>query len=73
MQCLSLLVQLYGGEGYDCLSPSCLQSFLHVLRTHMHTETPRIQRTALRIIKRLVSTVHIYAHRHKQTSISAHA
>ncbi|KAG8010251.1 Serine/threonine-protein kinase ULK4, partial [Nibea albiflora] len=53
MQCLSLLVQLYGGEGYDCLSPSCLQSFLHVLRTHMHTETPRIQRTALRIIKRL--------------------
>ncbi|XP_027143141.1 serine/threonine-protein kinase ULK4 isoform X1 [Larimichthys crocea] len=56
MQCLSLLVQLYGGEGYDCLSPSCLQSFLHVLRTHMHTETPRIQRTALRIIKRLVQT-----------------
>ncbi|XP_059196171.1 serine/threonine-protein kinase ULK4 [Centropristis striata] len=56
IQCLSLLVQLYGGEGYDCLSPSCLQSFSHVLRTHMHTETPRIQRTALRIIKRLVQT-----------------
>ncbi|XP_054478447.1 serine/threonine-protein kinase ULK4 isoform X2 [Anoplopoma fimbria] len=56
IQCLSLLVQLYGGEGYDCLSPSCLQSFSHVLHTHMHIETPRIQRTTLRIIKRLVQT-----------------
>ncbi|XP_072250819.1 serine/threonine-protein kinase ULK4 [Leuresthes tenuis] len=56
LQCLSLLVQLYGGEGHDCLSPSCLQSFSHVLRTHMHTETPRIQRTTLRIIKRLIHT-----------------
>ncbi|KAM9352888.1 serine/threonine-protein kinase ULK4 [Symphorus nematophorus] len=56
IQCLSLLVQLYGGEGYDCLSPSCLQSFSHVLHTHMHTESPRIQRTTLRIIKRLVQT-----------------
>ncbi|XP_044062547.1 serine/threonine-protein kinase ULK4 isoform X3 [Siniperca chuatsi] len=56
IQCLSLLVQLYGGEGYDCLSPSCLQNFTHVLRTHMHIRTPRIQRTTLRIIKRLVQT-----------------
>lgn len=71
LQCLSLLVQLYGGEGYDCLSPSCLQSFSRVLRTHMHTESLRIQRTTLRIIKRLVSTVHILAHRHKPTDINA--
>ncbi|KAM4736319.1 serine/threonine-protein kinase ULK4 isoform 2-T3 [Anableps anableps] len=56
IQCLSLLVQLYGGEGQDCLSPSCLQSFSHLLRTHMNTETPRTQRTALRIIKRLIQT-----------------
>ncbi|XP_034409026.1 serine/threonine-protein kinase ULK4 [Cyclopterus lumpus] len=56
LQCLSLLVQLYGGELCDCLSPSCLQSFSHVLHTHMHVETPRIQRTTLRIIKRLVQT-----------------
>ncbi|XP_045899646.1 serine/threonine-protein kinase ULK4 [Micropterus dolomieu] len=56
IQCLSLLVQLYGGEGCDCLSPSCLQNFSHVLHTHMHTGTPRIQRTTLRIIKRLVQT-----------------
>ncbi|KAK5862654.1 hypothetical protein PBY51_018024 [Eleginops maclovinus] len=56
LQCLSLLVQLYGGEGYDCLSPSCLQSFSHMLRTHMHSETHRLQRSTLRIIKRLVQT-----------------
>ncbi|XP_062421741.1 serine/threonine-protein kinase ULK4 isoform X1 [Pungitius pungitius] len=54
IQCLSLLVQLYGGEGSDCLSPSCLQSFSHAL--HMHMESHRIQRTTLRIIKRLVQT-----------------
>ncbi|XP_041648459.1 serine/threonine-protein kinase ULK4 [Cheilinus undulatus] len=54
--CLSLLVQLYGGNGYNCLSSSCLQRFSHVLRTNMHTETPRVQRTILRIIKRLVET-----------------
>ncbi|GLD48819.1 serine/threonine-protein kinase ULK4 isoform X4 [Lates japonicus] len=57
IQCLSLLVQLYSGEGHDCLSPSCLQSFSHMLRTHMHTETPRIQRTTLRIIKRLTDLI----------------
>nr|XP_020452545.1 serine/threonine-protein kinase ULK4 isoform X2 [Monopterus albus] len=56
VQCLSLLVQLYGGEGHDCLSPSCLQSLSHVLHTHIHSETPRMQRTTLRIIKRLVQT-----------------
>ncbi|KAK1894810.1 Serine/threonine-protein kinase ULK4 [Dissostichus eleginoides] len=56
LQCLSMLVQLYGGEGYDCLSPSCLQSFSHMLRTHMHPEDHRIQRSTLRIIKRLVQT-----------------
>uniref|UniRef100_A0A3B5R8Q8 Unc-51 like kinase 4 n=1 Tax=Xiphophorus maculatus TaxID=8083 RepID=A0A3B5R8Q8_XIPMA len=56
IQCLSLLVQLYGGEGQDCLSPSCLQSFSHLLRTHMNSENPRIQRMALRIIKRLIQT-----------------
>ncbi|XP_035986139.1 serine/threonine-protein kinase ULK4 isoform X4 [Fundulus heteroclitus] len=56
IQCLSLLVQLYGGEGQDCLSPLCLQSFCHLLRTHMNAATPRIQRTALRVIKRLTQT-----------------
>uniref|UniRef100_A0AAQ4QEC8 Protein kinase domain-containing protein n=1 Tax=Gasterosteus aculeatus aculeatus TaxID=481459 RepID=A0AAQ4QEC8_GASAC len=72
IQCLSLLVQLYGGEGYDCLSPSCLQSFSHVLHTHMHMETPRIQRTTLRIIKRLVSAVHVAPCRHTHTHSHKH-
>nr|XP_029133362.1 serine/threonine-protein kinase ULK4 [Labrus bergylta] len=56
LQCLYLLIQLYGGEDHDCLSPSCLQNFSLELRARMHTETPRIQRTTLRIIKRLVQT-----------------
>ncbi|KAM6909704.1 serine/threonine-protein kinase ULK4 [Xenentodon cancila] len=56
VQCLSLLVQLYGGEGHDCLSPSCLQSFSHILQAHMHAKTPQVQRTTLRIIKRLIQT-----------------
>lgn len=55
VQCLSLLVQLYAGEGHDCLSPSGLQSLSQMLRVHMQAETPRTQRTALKIIKRLVS------------------
>uniref|UniRef100_A0A7N6B4Q0 Protein kinase domain-containing protein n=1 Tax=Anabas testudineus TaxID=64144 RepID=A0A7N6B4Q0_ANATE len=59
LQCLSLLVQLYGGEGQDCLSPPCLQSFSHVLLTHMQAEPTRIQHKTLKIIKRLVSTVYM--------------
>lgn len=52
LQCLSLLVGLYGGQGEDCLSRSCLQSFLHVLRTHTQHETTR---SALEIINHLVN------------------
>ncbi|XP_023820399.1 serine/threonine-protein kinase ULK4 isoform X2 [Oryzias latipes] len=56
VQCLSLLVQLYAGEGHNCLSPSGLQSLSQMLRVHMQAETPRMQRTALKIIKRLIQT-----------------
>ncbi|XP_056300936.1 serine/threonine-protein kinase ULK4 isoform X8 [Pseudoliparis swirei] len=56
LQCLSLLVQLYGGDGCDGLAASCLQRFSHTLNTHTHTQPPRVQRTTLRIIKRLVQT-----------------
>ncbi|XP_056142901.1 serine/threonine-protein kinase ULK4 [Lampris incognitus] len=56
IQCLSLLVQLYGGEGYDCLSPSCRRSFSHMLRSHARSLNPRMQRTTLRVIKRLAQT-----------------
>ncbi|XP_055083515.1 serine/threonine-protein kinase ULK4 isoform X2 [Periophthalmus magnuspinnatus] len=57
LQCLSILVQLYGGEGQDCLSASCLRSFQHFLHSHMNSEHPRALRTALRIIKRLMQTI----------------
>ncbi|XP_070407684.1 serine/threonine-protein kinase ULK4-like isoform X1 [Nothobranchius furzeri] len=56
LQCLSLLVQLYAGEGQDCLSPSCLQSFSHILRTNASTKSLQTQSTTLRIIKRLIQT-----------------
>lgn len=53
LQCLSLLVRLYGGAAEDCLTRSCLQSFLHVLRTHLQDEATR---STLEIINRLVNT-----------------
>ncbi|KAM6967538.1 serine/threonine-protein kinase ULK4 [Aplochiton taeniatus] len=52
-QCVSLLVQLYGGEAPDCHTPACLHSLTHTLVTHTQ---PRQQRTLLRIIKRLVQS-----------------
>lgn len=57
---VSLLVQLYGGDGDDCLSPACLRSFQRLLRAHVQDDTLRMQRTALRIIKRLVSSVNTH-------------
>ncbi|KAG7268075.1 hypothetical protein CRUP_011973, partial [Coryphaenoides rupestris] len=54
IQCLFLLVQLYGGgEGPDCLTPECLCSFLVALRCDA---APRTQRTTLRVLRRLVQT-----------------
>ncbi|XP_077577822.1 serine/threonine-protein kinase ULK4 [Stigmatopora nigra] len=53
VQCLSLLVQLYGGS-HECLSPSCLRRFSHVLCIDMVRGTTLNQRTILKIIKRLV-------------------
>ncbi|CAL8248480.1 unnamed protein product [Lota lota] len=54
VQCLSLLVQLYGGgEEPDCLTPECLHSFLGVL---LSDTPPGTQRTTLRVLRRLVQT-----------------
>ncbi|XP_011603705.2 serine/threonine-protein kinase ULK4 [Takifugu rubripes] len=53
LQCLSLLVRLYGGAAEDCLTRSCLQSFLHVLRTHLQDETTR---STLEIINCLIKS-----------------
>ncbi len=50
--CVSLLAQLYGGEGADRLQPEELLSLAHALQEH--TE-PRQQKLLLRVLKRLVS------------------
>lgn len=50
--CVSLLAQLYGGEGADRLQPEELLSLAHALQTH--TE-PRQQKLLLRVLKRMVS------------------
>ncbi|XP_076844669.1 LOW QUALITY PROTEIN: serine/threonine-protein kinase ULK4 [Brachyhypopomus gauderio] len=55
-QCVSLLAQLYGGDGSDPLHPEDLLSLAQTLQTH--TE-PRQQRLLLRVLKRLVGTVDI--------------
>uniref|UniRef100_A0A8C1T1R8 Unc-51 like kinase 4 n=1 Tax=Cyprinus carpio TaxID=7962 RepID=A0A8C1T1R8_CYPCA len=49
--CVSLLAQLYGGEGADCLQPEELLSLAHALQTH--TE-PRQLKLLLRVLKRMV-------------------
>ncbi|XP_048008738.1 serine/threonine-protein kinase ULK4 isoform X3 [Megalobrama amblycephala] len=52
--CVSLLAQLYGGDGADHLQPEELLSLAHALQ--MHTE-PRQQKLLLRVLKRLMSAV----------------
>lgn len=49
---MSMLAQLYGGEGADRLQPEELLSLAQALQTH--TE-PRQQKLLLRVLKRLVS------------------
>uniref|UniRef100_A0A673HJH8 Protein kinase domain-containing protein n=1 Tax=Sinocyclocheilus rhinocerous TaxID=307959 RepID=A0A673HJH8_9TELE len=50
--CVSLLAQLYGGEGADRLQPEELLSLAHALQTHSE---PRQQKLLLRVLKRLVN------------------
>ncbi|MGH0117251.1 UNVERIFIED_CONTAM: hypothetical protein FKN15_032218 [Acipenser sinensis] len=53
IQCLSLLVQLYGGgDNPECMSPENIHSFAETLTSH---QDPKQQKLLLRIIKRLVS------------------
>uniref|UniRef100_A0A8C3LQK7 Unc-51 like kinase 4 n=1 Tax=Chrysolophus pictus TaxID=9089 RepID=A0A8C3LQK7_CHRPC len=51
-RCLSLLVQLYGGNSQEGMSPENMGSFAEVLKSRKDT---RHQKVLLRIIKRLVS------------------
>ncbi|XP_066540147.1 serine/threonine-protein kinase ULK4 [Hoplias malabaricus] len=50
-QCVSLLAQLYGGDGVDHLRPEDLLSLAHTLQLHPE---PRQQRLLLRVLKRLM-------------------
>uniref|UniRef100_A0A663DV30 Unc-51 like kinase 4 n=1 Tax=Aquila chrysaetos chrysaetos TaxID=223781 RepID=A0A663DV30_AQUCH len=51
-QCLSLLVQLYGGNGQESMSPENMDSFAEVLKSKKDTQQLKL---LLRIVKRLVS------------------
>ncbi|XP_078085432.1 serine/threonine-protein kinase ULK4 [Mustelus asterias] len=50
---LSLMVQLYGGEDQDSLSPESVDSFAEALKCR---KDPKHQKLLLRVIKRLVSS-----------------
>ncbi|XP_076458728.1 serine/threonine-protein kinase ULK4-like isoform X2 [Babylonia areolata] len=51
-KCLSVLVQLYGGESKDALSATCLEYYSKALRSC----TAKKQKMLLRVIKRLLTT-----------------
>ncbi|KFQ08427.1 Serine/threonine-protein kinase ULK4, partial [Leptosomus discolor] len=51
-QCLSLLVQLYGGNSQENMSPENMDSFAQVLKSKKDTQQLKL---LLRIVKRLVS------------------
>ncbi|XP_032038657.1 serine/threonine-protein kinase ULK4 isoform X3 [Aythya fuligula] len=52
-QCLSLLVQLYGGNSQDSMSPENMDSFAEVLKSKKDTRQLKL---LLRIIKRLITS-----------------
>ncbi|XP_027630335.1 serine/threonine-protein kinase ULK4 isoform X2 [Tupaia chinensis] len=52
-KCLSILVQLYGGENPDSLSPENMDTFADLLATK---QDPKEQKLLLRIIRRLVTS-----------------
>ncbi|XP_077125183.1 serine/threonine-protein kinase ULK4 [Ranitomeya variabilis] len=52
-QCLSLMVQLYGGDNQDSMTPDNMESFAQVLMTKSE---PKQQKLLLRVIKRLITS-----------------
>ncbi|XP_066440771.1 serine/threonine-protein kinase ULK4 [Eleutherodactylus coqui] len=52
-QCLSLMVQLYGGDNQDSMTPDNMESFAQVL---LSKREPRQQKLLLRVIKRLITS-----------------
>ena len=51
-KCLSILVQLYGGENPESLSPENAETFADLLTSK---EDPKDQKLLLRILRRMVS------------------
>uniref|UniRef100_F6YIH9 Unc-51 like kinase 4 n=1 Tax=Xenopus tropicalis TaxID=8364 RepID=F6YIH9_XENTR len=52
-QCLKLMVQLYGGDNQDSMSPDNMESFAQVL---LSKREPTQQKLLLRVIKRLITS-----------------
>ncbi|XP_047388414.1 serine/threonine-protein kinase ULK4 isoform X2 [Sciurus carolinensis] len=52
-KCLSILVQLYGGENPDSLSPENVESFADLLASK---EDPKEQKLLLRILRRMITS-----------------
>ncbi|XP_033068041.1 serine/threonine-protein kinase ULK4 isoform X1 [Trachypithecus francoisi] len=52
-KCLSILVQLYGGENPDSLSPENVEIFAHLLTSK---EDPKEQKLLLRILRRMITS-----------------
>ncbi|XP_075442815.1 serine/threonine-protein kinase ULK4 isoform X6 [Ascaphus truei] len=52
-QCLSLMVQLYGGDTQDSMSPDNMESFAQIL---LSKREPKQQKLLLRVIKRLITS-----------------
>ncbi|XP_066547662.1 serine/threonine-protein kinase ULK4 isoform X2 [Amia ocellicauda] len=51
--CLSLLVQLYGGDNPDSMSPESIHSFTEALNSQ---QDPKQQKLLLRVIRRLITS-----------------
>ncbi|XP_040288838.1 serine/threonine-protein kinase ULK4 isoform X2 [Bufo bufo] len=58
-QCLSLMVQLYGGDNQDSMTPDNMESFAQVL---MSKREPKQQKLLLRVIKRLITSNEKHLH-----------
>ncbi|XP_036615382.1 serine/threonine-protein kinase ULK4 [Trichosurus vulpecula] len=52
-RCLSVLVQLYGGDNADSMSPDNMDSFAELLKSK---KDPKEQKLLLRVIKRLITS-----------------
>ncbi|CAN2389655.1 regulation of protein kinase C signaling [Pristimantis euphronides] len=53
LQCLSLMVQLYGGDNQDSMTPDNMESFAQIL---LSKKEPKQWKLLLRVIKRLVTS-----------------